>query len=609
MKTKFLKQVVLLMIPLLTMFNQVALAAAGDEVTSVSGITSGKWYYIKGVRSDGSTVEYLTFDDATNASASGTSASTTAGAIPLQFTYKSSKWYITTPNGYYITPAASNGCITVTSTETSVTLGDNNSLITILGASYYLQKNKTSKNFGGYNNTQNNVSLIEATTYTVSWSVNEGACSGSPTTQVVAGLSITALPTTPTSANCDNSKVFVGWSATAIDGSTNTEPSDLFSAVDEAPAITGNVTYYAVFAERSGSGTAKWKVTTTIKAGKTYVMGAVKASAASDLANNTTIGAITFATAYSSTDWGSYSNITPNSDGEIADASVTDAMKWRLKTISSGNHAFKKGANYLYLKSSGTGTNTCGVNSTANVYLESVSATCKDAFLLHPTSTNSGANKLLLNTGSNYGYRMYGSSTSASASMCPYIRFYVYDDGYTYTNYVTTCCEGLGAIDGDVTLTKTVRTMTATWPKTSGDHETGYSVQLYDNDGSGGKGEASGEPVAIPGKETANRTHTFTGLTPNHLYFVGVTPTYSGDGDYCEEGTEVTGNTTTNAGYTVTYASGTGATGTMTDSNSPYDAGATVTVLVQSSMCGALKMVRKQRWMYPAAVSPCHHRM
>ena len=323
-----------------------AWGAAGDEVTSVSNITSGKWYYIKGVRTVG-TVEYLTFPDATAASASGTSASSTAGATPLKFTYESSSWYITTPNGYYITPAASNGCITVTSTKTSVTLGEANSLITILGASYYLQKNKSAANFGGYNNTQNNVSLIEATTYTVSWQVNEGACSGSPTTLVVAGLNITALPTTPTSENCDNRKVFMGWSATEIDGSTNTEPSDLFTAADEAPAITGNVTYYAVFASRSGSGTAKWKVTTTIKTGKTYVMGAVKAAAASDLANNTTIGAITFATAYSSTDWGTYSDITPNSDGEIADASVTDAMKWRLKTISSGNHALKKGANYL----------------------------------------------------------------------------------------------------------------------------------------------------------------------------------------------------------------------------------------------------------------------
>lgn len=155
--------------------------------------------------------------------------------------------------------------------------------------------------------------------------------------------------------------------------------------------------------------------------------------------------------------------------------------------------------------------------------------------------------------------------------------------------YNSNPCLGLGSISGSITFTKTTRTMTATWSKTSGDHETGYSVQLYDNNGSGAKGSAIGDPVVITGKETANRTHTFTGLTPNHEYFVGVTPTYSGDGNYCANGTEVTGNATTDAGYTVTYAKGTGATGTMTDSNSPYDAGATVTVLTNTfEKCGAV---------------------
>lgn len=160
---------------------------------------------------------------------------------------------------------------------------------------------------------------------------------------------------------------------------------------------------------------------------------------------------------------------------------------------------------------------------------------------------------------------------------------------YTAYTYNSNPCVGLGSISGSVTLTKTVRTMTATWSKTSGDHETGYSVQLYDNNGSGAKGSAIGDPVSITGKETANRTYTFEGLTPNHQYFVGVTPIYSGDGNYCDEGTEVTGNATTDAGYTVTYAHGTGATGEMTDPNSPYDAGATVTVLSNTfEKCGAI---------------------
>ena len=155
--------------------------------------------------------------------------------------------------------------------------------------------------------------------------------------------------------------------------------------------------------------------------------------------------------------------------------------------------------------------------------------------------------------------------------------------------YNSNPCVGLGSISGSVTLTKTTRTMTATWNKTSGDHETGYKVQLYDNNGSGAKGSKIGGPVAITGKETANRTYTFSGLTPNHQYFIGVTPTYEGDGNYCEAGTEVTENATTDAGYTVTYAHGTGATGEMSDPNSPYDAGATVTVLSNTfENCGAV---------------------
>lgn len=154
---------------------------------------------------------------------------------------------------------------------------------------------------------------------------------------------------------------------------------------------------------------------------------------------------------------------------------------------------------------------------------------------------------------------------------------------------VYVACTPLGAIDGDVSLSQTVYTITATWPTTEDEHETGYSVQLYDNNGSGAKGSAIGDPVAITGKETANRTYTFTGLTYNHQYFVGVTPTYSGDGEYCNKGMEVTGNTTTEAGYTVTYVHGIGATGEMTDPNSPYDAGAAVTVLDNEfTNCGAV---------------------
>ena len=93
------------------------------------------------------------------------------------------------------------------------------------------------------------------TMYPITWRVNGGAASGSPTTSVPNGWKVTALPTTPTSANCDNSKVFVGWSASEIDGETNTRPSDLFSTPEEAPTVSAAATYYAVFATQTGSST------------------------------------------------------------------------------------------------------------------------------------------------------------------------------------------------------------------------------------------------------------------------------------------------------------------------------------------------------------------
>ena len=133
-------------------------------------------------------------------------------------------------------------------------------------------------------------------------------------------------------------------------------------------------------------------------------------------------------------------------------------------------------------------------------------------------------------------------------------------------------------------------------------------MQLYDNNGSGGKGSAHGSPVSITGKAEGNRTCTFgaktpvgSRLTPNTLYFVGVTPTYEGDDDYCDEGTEVTASTTTNQVYTVTYAAGAGGSGSVTDNNSPYEAGDEVTAKSSDgfSKCGS----HFDGWTYSPAQS------
>ena len=87
--------------------------------------------------------------------------------------------------------------------------------------------------------------------YQVKWSVNgnDSYTTGSPTTYIgTHDTKVATLPTSPASGLCDGSKVFVGWTATPIVGTTNTIPTDLFTTAAGSPNVTDNVTYYAVFA-------------------------------------------------------------------------------------------------------------------------------------------------------------------------------------------------------------------------------------------------------------------------------------------------------------------------------------------------------------------------
>ena len=83
----------------------------------------------------------------------------------------------------------------------------------------------------------------------VTWMVNgEVYTSGNPTTSVNKGGVVTTLPSAPTS--CDEiSTQFVGWSEEVIVGTQDDVPADLFSTADDAPEITQNTTFYAVFAQ------------------------------------------------------------------------------------------------------------------------------------------------------------------------------------------------------------------------------------------------------------------------------------------------------------------------------------------------------------------------
>ena len=84
---------------------------------------------------------------------------------------------------------------------------------------------------------------------TVTWLVNgEVYTAGNPTISVNEGGVVSVLPTAPKS--CDKiSNQFVGWSEYDISGTTDDIPTDLFSTADDAPDITQNTTFHAVFAQ------------------------------------------------------------------------------------------------------------------------------------------------------------------------------------------------------------------------------------------------------------------------------------------------------------------------------------------------------------------------
>ncbi len=82
----------------------------------------------------------------------------------------------------------------------------------------------------------------------VTWMVNgEEYTTGNPTISLAAGSKVTTLPTAPKS--CDEiSTQFVGWSEEVITTPQDEVPSDLFSDTDDAPTVSHNVIYNAVFA-------------------------------------------------------------------------------------------------------------------------------------------------------------------------------------------------------------------------------------------------------------------------------------------------------------------------------------------------------------------------
>ena len=101
----------------------------------------------------------------------------------------------------------------------------------------------TVKLYGACNAACNVTWIVDGEEYTV----------GNPTMSLAAGSKVTKLPTAPASP-CTESEQFVGWSEEVITIPQDEVPNDLFSDAADAPTVSHDIEYHAVFAHLTESG-------------------------------------------------------------------------------------------------------------------------------------------------------------------------------------------------------------------------------------------------------------------------------------------------------------------------------------------------------------------
>ena len=114
------------------------------------------------------------------------------------------------------------------------------------------------------------VTFTEETKYIVNWYVADVVKRAE---ENYAGEVLTGLAIAPTSADCDGSKVFVGWTAHANYEDESNEPDDLFTDLTGKVMPVNGTNYYAVFATETTNGSGSTTVDDAITLDDTGVSG------------------------------------------------------------------------------------------------------------------------------------------------------------------------------------------------------------------------------------------------------------------------------------------------------------------------------------------------
>ena len=255
--------------------------------------------------------------------------------------------------------------------------------------------------------------IAPLTHYTVSWMVNgETYTEGTPSTDVAEGKKVETLPTNPAAIG---SNVFMGWRASTISGTLASAPDGLFTTAKDAPVVTGNTTYYAVFAKLSSS-TSSWNRVKTLAeiTDGSYVIK----NSNFILPSTTTSSNPSAVTAPTIT------------EDEIT-GSVEESMIWHLTSTGTANQFFVQNASRNYL--TGTdGSTSLKVNSTSDQWTFAVNTTNYFSMI------GKNGSRYCAKYKSGNDWRSYTSATASNYANGGKLELYKLVSEGTYTDYATT---------------------------------------------------------------------------------------------------------------------------------------------------------------------------
>ena len=239
----------------------------------------------------------------------------------------------------------------------------------------------------------------------VTWMVNgEEYTAGNPTTSLAAGGKVTKLPTAPKSP-CTDSNQFVGWSEEVITTPQDEVPTDLFSDASDAPVVSHDVIYNAVFA--------------TLE--ETEILATPAAPVTMDL---------------------------DNTDGWTLEGLIRDTKHWRMVTdsyIESPSINIASISSIAINMRTYGGTNYNTIEFSANgAKIGELKATNKtlNTYTWTPTTTLSGSGSLRFNSKTN---------TDQNGPALSSIHIEMAGGGaiteYYYSNYVTSCGPTTDVVD------------------------------------------------------------------------------------------------------------------------------------------------------------------